>query len=137
MGRKARTFFSQLISEKDAASSRRFVTLVISGLFIATCITILVLLIILFICVTRLQGINIPALTVICELLKEIIKYEAIIVFGGLGFITTPQLAAVLKNFFSKRDSWFDRDEGFGGRIGRFDNDRFETTETNGKVEEV
>lgn len=104
MGHKTKAFFSELISGRDVKSSRRFVTLITALLFILTCLTILILLIVLFISVTKLQGMNIEALKIICNLLMEVIKFEAAITIGGLGFITVPDLVKILIAWFQKKE---------------------------------
>ena len=105
MGKKTRTFFEQLISERDPKSARRFVTLIISALFILTCLTILVLLICLFLSTAKLQGVNIEALKIIADLLKDIVKYEAFIMMVGLMFIAAPKIVSFTKAFLGNGDS--------------------------------
>jgi hypothetical protein len=105
MGHKTKCFFLELLSEKDPKSSRRFITLLISFIFILTCFSVLLLLIFLFISTARLQGVNIEALKIISELLKDIIKYEALVLLGGLGFTSLPKFMPLVKNIFGGNSS--------------------------------
>lgn len=96
MGQKTRNFFLKLLSRGAVESSRRFVTLVISGIFLLSCLTGLILLIALFVSTNKLQNINIEALRIVTDLLKDMLKYEMLIVIGGLGFIAVPDFVRLL-----------------------------------------
>jgi hypothetical protein len=103
---KTKTFFEQMITEGNPKSSRRFVTLAVSGLFIVTCATVLLLLVCLFISTKRLQGLNATALGIIVDLLKEVLKYEMFIILAGLFFTTLSARFKLLDAFagiFSKK----------------------------------
>ena len=117
MGTKTRHFFIDLLSSEDPKSSRRFVTLLISGIFIITCTIVLLLVIFLFIRGAKLQGINIQAVGIISSLLKEVIKFEAGITVAGLGFITAPDFAKILIAWFSKKGD--SEEEDGGGSDGK------------------
>lgn len=95
--KQTRTYLDQLLTEGNPKSSRRFVTLVISGIFIITCLTVLFLLIALFISTVKLQGINVEALKLIIELLGDVLKYEFLIIVAGL-FVTSVKGRAQLFN---------------------------------------
>jgi len=95
------SFWSGLMREDDPRSSRRVVTLVIAMLFIATCVTVLILLIDTFGASTRTSNINLKALEIQADLLQKIIYYQFMIVISGLAFITAPQFAHVLAGSLS------------------------------------
>src|SRR6476469_4247278 len=87
------SFWNGLMREDDPRSSRRVVTLIIAMLFIATCVTVLILLIDTFGASTRTSNINLKALEIQADLLQKIIYYQFMIVISGLAFITAPQFA--------------------------------------------
>lgn len=91
-------FWNGILREDDPRSSRRIVTLVVAIVFIATCVTVLVLLIDTFGASNRLTNINLKALELQTDLLQHIIYYQFMIVISGLAFITAPQFAHVLVN---------------------------------------
>lgn len=111
---ETKTFFNQLLNADDPKSSRRFITMLVAGIFIVTCITILVLLVCLFVSTTRLQGLNIEAMKVITTILKDVITWEAAIVMVGLCFISAADLVQILKARFQQIDPSSDTDPKTG-----------------------
>ena len=105
---KTKKFFEEMVTEGNPKSSRRLVTLLISALFIITCATILLLLIALFISIGRLQGLNVAAMTIIVNLLGDVLKYEMFIILAGLFFTTMTSRTSLLASFanlFRKTES--------------------------------
>jgi hypothetical protein len=97
-------FFHDLMTEGNPRSSRRFVTLIISFLFICTAASIPFLLLALFIYVDKLQGLNIEALKAIIDLVKTVFQYEFWIIAAGL-FVTTVQgRIDLFKSLFSRKE---------------------------------
>lgn len=89
-------FWKGLLREDQPNSSRRLITLVVAGVFIATCLTIVILMALIFTGEARLQLMNIKALELLVQMLTQIAYYEFMIVISGLAFITAPQFARVL-----------------------------------------
>lgn len=104
---KIKTFFNEMLTEGNPKSSRRFVTLIVSGIFIITCITVLVLLVSLFLSTARLQGINIEALKAVVSLIQDVLKYEVFIIVAGL-FVTTIAGRMQIFSTLFKKDTWTD-----------------------------
>lgn len=101
---KMNAFWKGVFSDGEVYSSKRLITLIVSSVFILSCITIIALLIMTFTSVTRTQNININALNTMTCLIKDVIYYEFMIVVAGLGFITAPQFADALTSRSKKKD---------------------------------
>lgn len=90
MGKMGR-FWSGVISSKDATSSKRLVTLIISLHFIISCFCILFF---AFNVVYRLpKGKIEPELI---GLLKDVLEYDFYIILSGLGFITADNMGQMM-----------------------------------------
>lgn len=92
------TKFKGFISEGDPLSSRRLITLIISAVFVLSCLTFLILVILLFTNAADVSNINTKALEILANLFQEVMYYEFMIIISGLGFITMPQFAKALKS---------------------------------------
>lgn len=90
-GNNVARFFNKLISSKDPASSKRFVTLVIALHFIIACFCVLFF---SFKVVYSLpRGRVEPELI---GLLKDVLEYDFYIILAGLGFITVDNAGSML-----------------------------------------
>lgn len=94
-------FWRGILSENGNFSSKRLVTVVTAGIFIISCITVIILLIFMFLSVTKTQGLNIKALEELTDLLRDVMYYEFMLVVSGLGYITAPQFATALTSSLS------------------------------------
>jgi len=97
-----------MLTEGNPKSSRRFVTLIVSGIFILTCLVVIILLIALFISTTKLQGVNIEALKAVVSLIQDVLKYEVLIVVSGLFVTTVAGRVRLFDSIFKKSDSFTD-----------------------------
>lgn len=88
MGNK---FWSQIISSKDTASSKRLVTLIISLHFIVASFVILFIAFYVIFYTTR--GKVDPDLL---GMLKDVLEYDFYIILSGLGFITADNLGQMM-----------------------------------------
>lgn len=84
-------FWRSIISSKDAASSKRLVTLIISLHFIIASFAILF---IAFYVIFYLPKGKVD--TNLLALLKEVLEYDFYIILSGLGFITADNLGQIM-----------------------------------------
>jgi hypothetical protein len=75
----------------SAISSKRFITLIISGIFIISCLTTLLLVVFVIFYTTKGRVDK-----DLIGLLTQVLQYEFYIILGGLGFITGDNLASIL-----------------------------------------
>lgn len=85
------TFWGKLLDEKDSLSTKRFVTLIVTLLFIVTDVIILYLC--WYVIVFSSKGKVEPALL---SVLTEIIHWEAWIILGGIGLIGVSNMGQAL-----------------------------------------
>jgi hypothetical protein len=84
---KKTNFWNKLMDSKDTKSSKRFITLIMTGIYIITHIDILFL--INYVSIYTIKGKVEPELL---KALTEMIHWNALIILGGLGFITASQV---------------------------------------------
>ena len=84
-------FWQKILSSKDATSSKRLVTLIISLHFISASFAILF--IAFYVIFYLPKGKVEPELL---ALLKEVLEYDFYIILSGLGFITADNLGKIL-----------------------------------------
>lgn len=86
-----KAFFKKLLSSKDAASSKRFVTLIISGHFIVA--SFVILFISIYVIFFTAKGKIEPELL---AMLKQVLEYDFYIILSGLGFVTADSFGQMM-----------------------------------------
>ena len=86
------TLWQRLLDEKDTKSSKRFVTLILTLLYVITSLTILFLCVFIVIKPSKIDD-N------LLEILMDMIYWDAIIIIAGLGLVTSTTIG---KGFISK-----------------------------------
>ena len=99
-------FWQKILSSKDATSSKRLVTLIISLHFIIASFAILF--IAFYVIFYLPKGKVEPELL---ALLKEVLEYDFYIILSGLGFITADNLGQILIEKAKLTSPWFKQEE--------------------------
>lgn len=100
MSKRIKKFFKQLLSESGDVSSKRFIMLMISAIFIIANLTMLPLLIISYF--TKFNG-TIETFKIVSDLFKDITEKEHIIVLFAIGAVTSTSVGQYI---VQKAKSW-------------------------------
>lgn len=85
------SFWKQILDSKNPSSSKRLVTLIISGLFIVSCFSILF---VAFYVIFFLPRGKVDR--DLLEALKQVLEYEFYIILSGLGFVTVDNMGQMM-----------------------------------------
>lgn len=86
-------FWSEILDSKRTASSKRLITLIISGHFILASFVILFL--VLYVIMYLPKGKVEPELL---NALKQVLEYDFYIILAGLGFVTSEGVISIIVN---------------------------------------